>query len=205
VDIFVERHDPGYSVLMSLKMGALASTVLLVLAPITVLAQSATTTATTSIATSTLSNADVEARVESYFADIPVMIPIAKCESNFRQFDMAGALSGGTNGGMVGIFQINAAVHKTFANSLGMDITTTDGNLAYARYLYEQEGTAPWNSSSACWKNAISKSAGMVATSTENYSPQQTAQIAQLRIQIATLQKILTGLLQSRNAVAHLN
>jgi hypothetical protein len=35
-------------------------------------------------------------------------------------------------------------VHTEVARQLGHDLETIDGNLAYARYLYSQSGTAPW-------------------------------------------------------------
>ena len=124
----------------------------------TVHADTATTTpdapstaTTTKISIDSLNSDDVEAKVRQDFADAPVMIKIAKCESNFRQFDEFGnPLFGGT-GGMVGVFQEAAAVHGDAATSLGFNINTLDGNLGYARYLYETQGTAPWLGSGACW------------------------------------------------------
>ena len=96
-------------------------------------------------------NDDVESRVRAYFADAPIMISIAKCESEFRQFGASGALHGGAGRAMVGVFQVHSDVHADFALSKGMDIYTLEGNLAYARYLYEREGTRPWLSSFPCW------------------------------------------------------
>jgi len=96
-------------------------------------------------------NDGLEAKVRAYFSDIPVMAAIAQCESRFRQFDSNGnALDGGA-GGMIGLFQIFASVHANYAKSLGMDIYTIDGNLAYARKLYDQDGTDPWLDSFSCW------------------------------------------------------
>ena len=102
-----------------------------------------------------------EDAVRAYFADIPVMANIAQCESKFTQFGKGGAaLQGGMGGKMVGIFQVYGDIHAAYAKERGMDIETIDGNLAYARYLYEHEGTTPWNSSSSCWGDMV------VATST---------------------------------------
>ncbi len=93
----------------------------------------------------------VEARVRSYFADAPIMAEIARCESDFRMYDEYGnPLYGGT-GGMVGVFQEAAAIHTDAAKELGLNINTLEGNLAYARYLYENQGLAPWYASSKCW------------------------------------------------------
>lgn len=106
------------------------------------------------------SNEDVEASVRSYFAAAPIMIEIARCESKFRQYDSTGALYGGYGNKMVGIFQIYEDIHGDYARGLGMDITTLDGNLAYAKHLYEREGTQPWISSSSCWGSAANTSNG---------------------------------------------
>ncbi len=93
----------------------------------------------------------VEGRVRAYFADVPIMVEIARCESDFHMYDEFGnPLYGGT-GGMVGVFQEAAAIHNDAAKELGLNINTLDGNLAYARYLYEKQGLAPWYASAKCW------------------------------------------------------
>jgi hypothetical protein len=93
----------------------------------------------------------VEAKVRQEFADIPVMISIAKCESSFTQYDTVGNPMYGGSGGMVGVFQVAASVHNDAAKDLNLNITTLEGNLAYARHLYETEGTVPWLASASCW------------------------------------------------------
>lgn len=86
-----------------------------------------------------------EARVRDYFADLPAMIDIAKCESGFRQYtDSGNVFYGGAGGKMIGIFQLHGDYHLAAAQNIGLDITTVDGNLAYSRHLYEKEGLAPW-------------------------------------------------------------
>jgi len=93
----------------------------------------------------------VEGRVRAYFADIPIMVEIARCESGFHMYDEFGnPLYGGT-GGMVGVFQEAAAIHNDAAKDLGLNINTLEGNLAYARHLYENQGLAPWYASAKCW------------------------------------------------------
>src|SRR5581483_9138719 len=103
--------------------------------------------------------ADVSLAVAQYFSDIPVMYEIAKCESNFTQYNSSGTTLSGGSGGMLGVFQINGAVHKSFAKTLGDDITTLVGNMAYARYLYDESGTDPWISSEPCWGGTDAASA----------------------------------------------
>ena len=121
---------------------AIGSVVLGLWAPASAFADASTTLRT---------NSGLEAKVRDYFADAPVMIPISKCESEFRQFDSAGSPLDGGSGAMIGLYQINARVHSTYAKSLGIDIYTVEGNLAYARKLYTEEGTVPWLSSASCW------------------------------------------------------
>lgn len=129
-----------------------------------------------------------EAAVRAYFADIPVMIEIARCESKFRQFtDSGNVLRGGLGGNMIGVFQFNEPAHRAAATTLGHDLTTLDGNLAYARHLYEQEGTQPWNSARACFE---STSATTPSTTATTPAADQT-KIALLRQVVTLLQTLL--------------
>jgi len=95
----------------------------------------------------------VEEYVTEYFADAPVMIAIAQCESHFRQFDKSGSIHRGKiNRSDLGVMQVNEYYHGEKAKTLGLDLYTIEGNVQYARYLYEKEGTTPWLSSGKCWK-----------------------------------------------------
>lgn len=90
--------------------------------------------------------------VDEYFADIPIMADVAYCESRYRQFNPDGSvLRGDYNPADVGVMQINEKYHLETATKLGLNIHTLPGNMAYARYLYEKQGTRPWNYSSGCW------------------------------------------------------
>lgn len=96
---------------------------------------------------------DTELKVRAYFSDIPVLIEIARCESTFRHTDKAGnILRGSVTTDDLGVMQINDYYHGDSAKKLGLDITTLNGNMEYARHLYEVYGTAPWKASSKCWK-----------------------------------------------------
>ena len=93
--------------------------------------------------------------VQEYFADMPILAEIANCESTFRQFDSKGkVIRGIADSNDVGVMQINERYHLAQSKKLGYNIYTLDGNMAYARYLYETEGTKPWNASKACWQTA---------------------------------------------------
>ena len=144
-------------------------------------------------------NAGVEDAVRQYFADSPVMIAVAKCESGFTMFSGDKALNGGS-GGMIGIFQINAEVHARYAKRLGMDIYTLNGNLAYARYLYEREGTQPWYSSSECWEKepAVVMPSMSTTSSTTMILVDTEAEIEHLRAIILALTQQLLELRKLR-------
>ncbi len=95
---------------------------------------------------------NVERFINDYFADIPILAEIAKCESRYRQFNSSGAvLKGNKNRYDRGVMQINVWYHAKDMEKLGLDAHNLDDNVAYARYLYEKEGAKPWLSSSACW------------------------------------------------------
>lgn len=95
---------------------------------------------------------NVEKFIGDYFADIPLMQKIAKCESRNRHFNKNGTVLRGEITPLDrGVMQINLYYHAKTAEKLGLDLHDLDDNVAYARYLYEKEGAKPWMSSSACW------------------------------------------------------
>ncbi len=94
----------------------------------------------------------VEEYVREYFKDAPVMIDIARCESRFRQLDSTGKVLKNPTSSAMGTFQIMASLHaKSAQDNLGLNIYSLEGNAAYARYLYERNGTRDWNASKHCW------------------------------------------------------
>ena len=91
-------------------------------------------------------------KVTEYFSDTPVLVDIARCESRFTQLNKDGSVHRGElTPADVGVMQINERYHLKTAQKLGYDIHTLEGNLAYARYLYEKQGARPWLASSHCW------------------------------------------------------
>lgn len=90
--------------------------------------------------------------VRDHFADLPIMVEIAKCESRFTQYEKDGSVHRGViNPADVGIFQINESYHLDTSEKLGVDIHTLEGNMAYALRLFKKEGTKPWGASKKCW------------------------------------------------------
>ena len=94
--------------------------------------------------------------VEHYFADAPVMARVAYCESKFVHYEDDGQiLRGRLTPADVGVMQINEGYHLETSEKLGFDIHALEGNLEYARYLYEKQGVQPWSASKHCWSNHI--------------------------------------------------
>jgi len=52
-----------------------------------------------------------------------------------------------------GACQINIPIHNETAEKMGLDVVNSEqDNIAYAKYLYDKNGTRDWIASKACWK-----------------------------------------------------
>jgi flagellar capping protein FliD len=154
--------------------------------PITTVAEASSKTTT-----EFFTQAESEAKVRTFFKDTPVMTEIARCESEFRQYtDNGNVLRGGSANGMIGVFQFFESIHTPIAKELGFDLATLDGNLAYAKHLFQSEGTNPWEPARSCWdlKPKITKPATTLSTARTTKIKEQIAVLMKL---IATLQKQL--------------
>jgi hypothetical protein len=83
----------------------------------------------------------------------PVMLRIARCESNNSHYDKNGQVLMRTNDNKsvdVGVMQINSIWFKK-ASEMKLDLTKEADNRKFADYLYENFGTEPWIWSKACW------------------------------------------------------
>jgi len=116
----------------------------------------ASSTDGTTIATVTTDRKTLEKYLRENYADTPILVDIARCESTFTHYDKKGEIiRGKANNADVGVMQINEKYHLENAKKLGIDIHTVDGNIAYAKYLYEKFGSEPWSASSPCWGKSI--------------------------------------------------
>ncbi len=105
-----------------------------------------------------LSASSTEVIVRAYFEDIPQLAEVSRCESEFHQTNKDGTIyRGEANPKDVGVMQINEFYHAETAKKLGFDIYTLEGNMAYARYIYEKQGIAPWSASAPCWNKKVSQ------------------------------------------------
>jgi hypothetical protein len=99
---------------------------------------------------------ETEQIVRSYFRDIPVMVDIARCESTFtHKLSDGSILQGRVDPADTGVMQINKRYHESTAAAMQLDLDDIYHNMAYARHLYETEGTQPWSASRSCWGNSL--------------------------------------------------
>ncbi len=112
---------------------------------------------TTAVVESTeLVNYDVEEIVRSYFRDIPIMVQIARCESTFRHTLADGSVLKGIVDPLdTGVMQINKRYHEKTAQAMQLNLEDIYHNMAYARHLYEKQGTQPWSASQPCWGKTL--------------------------------------------------
>lgn len=101
---------------------------------------------------------EVAQLVAAEFGTSSVMYRIAACESTGsvtgtpRQFNDDGSLlRGRINPLDAGVFQINEHYHLADAERAGIDIHTVAGNIAWARVLFNRNGTRDWAWSAKCW------------------------------------------------------
>lgn len=99
---------------------------------------------------------NTEKIVRSYFQDIPIMIEVARCESTFRHtLEDGTVLKGVVDKADTGVMQINKRYHEATATAMGLNLEDIYHNMAYARHLYEKQGTQPWSASAPCWSKSL--------------------------------------------------
>jgi hypothetical protein len=96
-------------------------------------------------------NSGIRDHVEDVFGNDHVMVDVARCESGFRQFYAGGGILINVESDAVGVYQLLDSWHNNIADNMGMDIYTVEGNVDYAKVLYEADGLKPWSPSSLCW------------------------------------------------------
>ena len=105
---------------------------------------------------STFVSYDAEKIVRSYFRDIPIMIEVARCESTFRhQLADGSVLTGRVDPADTAVMQISKRYHESTARAMNLDLNDIYHNMAYARFLYETQGTQPWSASAFCWNKSL--------------------------------------------------
>jgi hypothetical protein len=88
---------------------------------------------------------------------------------------------------MVGIYQFFESIHAAGAKALGFDIATLEGNLAYARHVYNSQGVTPWEPVRSCFEKTTTATTTLLVTKD---TAALRAQIKQLTELINLLKKI---------------
>ena len=104
-----------------------------------------TTQPVTDVTTAGSTPSVIERKILEAFPDAPIMVEVARCESQLDPLADRGSLNVD-----VGLFQINQ-VHLTTLNKLGLDRRNIDDNITYARILYDATGLDAWYMSRDCW------------------------------------------------------
>lgn len=110
------------------------------------------------VASVTIDTNATEQAVREYFKDIPIMVQVARCESTFRHTLADGSvLRGVVDKADTGVMQINTRYHGARAAELGLDLQKLEDNMAFARALYNEQGTRPWSASAPCWDRTLAQ------------------------------------------------
>ena len=95
----------------------------------------------------------IKMAVEASFASVPLMTPIAGCESSYRQYGANGKpLISGTDD--VGVMQVNIPTWSKKGKELGLDfVHSSEDNIKMAKYILDTQGISAWS----CSRSAIVK------------------------------------------------
>ena len=117
----------------------------------------ATSTDRSAPITVTSDRAAIEKYLREHYADTPILVEIARCESTFMHYKNGELVRGRVDNADVGVMQINERYHLETSKKLGFDIHTIEGNVGYAKHLYEKSGAQPWSASQPCWSKTVAK------------------------------------------------
>lgn len=87
------------------------------------------------------------------------LIKICTCESGQgtgkpQQFNIltGEVLRGVKNPKDIGMCQINLYWNGATAEAMGLDLFKESDNITFANWLYQKQGSTPWNWSKSCWE-----------------------------------------------------
>jgi hypothetical protein len=95
---------------------------------------------------------DLARQIKAVFADAPLMVQVAKCESGLVHRENGVLFQNSDGSSARGVFQVLMRVHKTQMHKMGLNPEHIDQYLTYVRHLYDQQGLKPWQASKHCWK-----------------------------------------------------
>ncbi len=94
---------------------------------------------------------DLARQIRAVFADAPIMVRVAMCESGMIHHENGELLRGRVDGLDYGVFQVRLHVHQSEMQRMRLNPNVFSQYLSYVRYLYETQGLRPWRSSQKCW------------------------------------------------------
>ncbi len=94
--------------------------------------------------------------IAEYFPEnARLMRAIARCESGLVHRDESGKLLRNNEGSTAqGLFQVLMSVHRSEMRRMGLNPDNDDDYMTYVQYLYDTQGTTPWNESRGCWRTS---------------------------------------------------
>lgn len=94
---------------------------------------------------------------EVWGEDSHIGLAIAQCESGIKQ-KINGVIVSNPVTADRGTFQINVEYHGDTARKMDLNIYTIEGNVLYAKYLFDKNGTRDWRASEHCWSKLLTSS-----------------------------------------------
>ena len=92
---------------------------------------------------------DIKDLIRQTFPKDPIMLGVAKCESNTTHYENGKTLIGRTTPDF-GVFQINE-IWIPMAEKMNLDIMILEDNIKMARYIYDTQKLNAWSASASCW------------------------------------------------------
>ena len=96
---------------------------------------------------------DIKDLIRQTFPKDPIMLGVAKCESNTTHYENGKTLIGRTTPDF-GVFQINE-IWIPMAEKMNLDIMILEDNIKMARYIYDTQKLNAWSASASCWLKNI--------------------------------------------------
>ncbi len=97
-------------------------------------------------------HSDLIHKIRAVFADVPLMMHVAKCESGLVHRENGELIQARDGSSSRGVFQVLMRIHGPQMQKMGLNPERTDHYLTYVRYLYDKQGLKPWQGSRHCWE-----------------------------------------------------
>ncbi len=111
-----------------------------------------TQTVTNLLGSNPAASTKIERVIRAHFPDAPIMVEVARCESELRHRTPKGDLLPNQEGGTArGVFQVLMRIHEPEMRRMNLDPNDDEDYLTYVRYLFDTYGLKPWRPSRHCW------------------------------------------------------